>query len=84
MAKKHVILFTTAKNNRLFGESGTDSKNTNMNNKYAVEGLKYLQSLKDSLGLQNIDLSTAFTKNIEKKTKRDNKRHKENEKLKLL
>lgn len=53
------ILFTTAKNNRLFGESGTDSKNTNMNNKYAVEGLKYLQSLKDSLGLQNIDLSTA-------------------------
>ena len=32
----------------------------------------------------DIDLSTAFTKNIEKKTKRDNKRHKENEKLKLL
>lgn len=53
------ILFTTAKNNRLFGESGTDSKNTNMNNKYAVDGLKYLQSLKNSLGLQNIDLSTA-------------------------
>ena len=53
------ILFTTANNNRLFGESGTDSKNTNMNNKSAVTGLTYLQSLRESLGLQTIDLSTA-------------------------
>jgi len=53
------ILFTTAKNNRLFGESGTDSKNTNMNNKNAVEGLTYLQSLRETLGLQTLDLSTA-------------------------
>ena len=53
------ILFTTANNNRLFGESGTDSKNTNMNNKSAVSGLTYLQSLRESLGLQTIDLSTA-------------------------
>jgi NTP pyrophosphatase (non-canonical NTP hydrolase) len=29
-----------------------------------------------------IDLTKAFEKNIEKKTKRDNKRHKENKKLK--
>lgn len=53
------ILFTTSNNNRLFGESGTDSKNTNMNNKSAVSGLTYLQSLRESLGLQTIDLSTA-------------------------
>ena len=53
------ILFTTANNNRLFGASGTDSKNTNMNNANAVSGLTYLQSLRDSLGLQTLDLSTA-------------------------
>ncbi|HEX8514648.1 MAG TPA: nucleotide pyrophosphohydrolase [Bacteroidia bacterium] len=29
-----------------------------------------------------VDLTKAFEKNMEKKTKRDNKRHKENEKLK--
>lgn len=53
------ILFTTANGNRLYGESGTESNNPNMNTPAAVKGLKFFQSLRSSLGLENVELSTS-------------------------
>ena len=53
------ILFTTAGGNRLYGESGTDSSNPRMNTPEAVKGFQFFQSLKKSLGLENVELSTS-------------------------
>ena len=53
------ILFTTANGNRLYGESGTEANNPNMNTPAAVKGLKFFQSLRSSLGLENVELSTS-------------------------
>lgn len=53
------ILFTTSNGNRLYGESGAESDHPNMNTPAAVKGLKFYQSLRSSLGLQNVELSTS-------------------------
>ena len=53
------ILFTSSGGNRLYGESGTDSSNPRMNTPEAVKGLQFFQSLKKSLGLENVELSTS-------------------------
>ena len=53
------ILFTTANGNRLYGESGTESNNPNMNTPAAVKGLKFFQTLRSSLGLESVELSTS-------------------------
>ena len=53
------ILFTTANNNRLYGESGTDARSPNMSTPAAIKGLKLFQSLRQDLGLYNTELSTA-------------------------
>jgi len=52
------ILFTTANNNRLYGESGTEARNPNMNTPSAVKGLKFFQELHNSLGLGSRELSS--------------------------
>ena len=53
------ILFTTANGNRLYGDSGADGNSPNMNTPGAIKGIKFLQSLKSELGLQNVELSTS-------------------------
>ena len=53
------ILFTTANGNRLYGESGADSGSPNMNTPSAIKGVKFMQSLRKELGLENAELSTS-------------------------
>ena len=53
------ILFTTGSGNRLYGPSGTDSKNPCMNTGAAVEGMKLFQSLRTKLNLKGVELSSA-------------------------
>lgn len=53
------IIFTTADGNRLFGESGTDGKNSYLNSAKAVKGMKFYQSLRKALDIPAADLSTA-------------------------
>ena len=53
------ILFTTSGGNRLYGDSGTDANNPRMNTSEAVKGLEFFQSLRKSLGLENVELSTS-------------------------
>lgn len=53
------ILFTTGSGNRLYGASGTDSKNPCMNTGAAVEGMKLFQSLRTKLNLKDVELSSA-------------------------
>lgn len=55
----YTIIFTTADNNRLFGESGTDTTSTNINSAASVEGMKFFQSLRDILDVASADLTTA-------------------------
>lgn len=52
------IVFLSKNNNRLFGESGLDAANPNISTKSAIEGAKFFQTLKSSLGLDGIDLSS--------------------------
>ena len=54
----YAIIFTTANGNRLYGESGAESGSPNMNTPAAIKGVKFMQSLRSELGLQNIDLNT--------------------------
>ena len=56
----YTILFTTSQNNRLFGESGTDSEKTNINSEASIKGMKFFQSLKDALNYPAADLTTSF------------------------
>lgn len=53
------ILFTTSNGNRLYGDSGEDANSPNMNTPAAVKGIKFFQSLRKSLGLENAELSTS-------------------------
>lgn len=52
------ILFTTSDNNRLFGESGTDTTATNINSAASVRGMETFRSLRDVLNVPAADLST--------------------------
>lgn len=53
------IIFTTADNNRLFGESGTDTTSTNINSESSVKGMEFFQSLREVLDVSSADLTTA-------------------------
>ena len=53
------ILFTTASGNRLYGESGDDGNNPCMNTPGAIRGIKFFQTLRSELGLENVELSTS-------------------------
>ena len=55
----YTIIFTTAKGNRLFGASGTDTTNTNLNNTTAVNGMTFFQSLRKILDVPASDLGTS-------------------------
>jgi arabinogalactan oligomer/maltooligosaccharide transport system substrate-binding protein len=56
----YTILFTTNDGNRLFGPSGTDTSNTNINSPASVEGMTFFQSLREILDMNAEDLSTAI------------------------
>ena len=55
----YTIIFTTSDGNRLFGPTGTDRANTNINSDKSVKGMKFFQSLKGSLNVPSADLTTA-------------------------
>jgi arabinogalactan oligomer/maltooligosaccharide transport system substrate-binding protein len=57
----YTILFTTKGGNRLFGPSGTDTKNTNLNSAAAVEGMKFFQSIRAILNAPAADINTSIT-----------------------
>lgn len=57
----YTILFTTENGNRLFGASGTDTRNTNLNNADAVDGMTFFQNLKkEILDVPAADLGTSI------------------------
>ncbi len=57
----YTIIFTTGNGNRLFGESGTDTKNSDLNTEDAVNGMKLFQSLrKEILDVPAADLDTSM------------------------
>ncbi|MDR0399506.1 MAG: maltose ABC transporter substrate-binding protein [Treponema sp.] len=53
------ILFTTKGGNRLFGPSGTDTQNTNLNSPAAVSGMEFFQSLRQALNVPAADINTS-------------------------
>jgi arabinogalactan oligomer/maltooligosaccharide transport system substrate-binding protein len=53
------ILFTTKGGNRLFGSSGTDTLNTNLNSPAAVTGMQFFQSLRQVLNVPAADINTS-------------------------
>jgi arabinogalactan oligomer/maltooligosaccharide transport system substrate-binding protein len=53
------ILFTTKGGNRLFGSSGTDTRNTNLNSPAAVEGMQFFQSIRRILNVPAADVNTS-------------------------
>jgi arabinogalactan oligomer/maltooligosaccharide transport system substrate-binding protein len=55
----YTIIFTTENGNRLFGPSGTDATNTYLNTPDAVAGMKYFQTLRQSLNAPAADVNTA-------------------------
>ncbi|MBN1647108.1 MAG: maltose ABC transporter substrate-binding protein [Spirochaetales bacterium] len=55
----YTIIFTTSKGNRLFGPSGTDTTNTNINSPASVNGMKFFQSLQKILKVPSADLTTS-------------------------
>ncbi len=55
----YTIIFTTSDGNRLFGPSGTDRSNTNINSDKSVKGMKFFQGLKASLNVPAADLTTS-------------------------
>ncbi|MDR2193126.1 MAG: maltose ABC transporter substrate-binding protein [Treponema sp.] len=55
----YTILFTTLGGNRLFGASGTDTTNTNLNTPAAVSGMQFFQSLRPILNVPAGDLNTS-------------------------
>ena len=56
----YTIIFTTADGNRLFGPSGEDRVNTNINSPASVRGMQFMQSLREILDVNAGDLTTAF------------------------
>lgn len=55
----YTILFTTKGGNRLFGPSGTDTQNTNLNSPASVEGMKFFQGMRQLLNVPASDLNTS-------------------------
>ncbi len=56
----YTIIFTTEKGNRLFGASGADTQNSNLNNAAAVDGMKFFQNMrKEILDVDANDMTTA-------------------------
>jgi arabinogalactan oligomer/maltooligosaccharide transport system substrate-binding protein len=55
----YTILFTTKGGNRLFGSSGTDTQNTNLNSPAAVGGMQFFQSLSGILNVPAADINTS-------------------------
>ncbi len=56
----YTIVFTTANGNRLFGASGTDTSNTNINSPDSVKGMEFFQkTLRPALNVPAADLSTS-------------------------
>lgn len=55
----YTIIFTTAQNNRLFGEDGTDTTNTNINSEASIKGMEFFQSLRSILDVPAADLVTS-------------------------
>jgi arabinogalactan oligomer/maltooligosaccharide transport system substrate-binding protein len=53
------ILFTTKGGNRLFGPSGTDTKNTNLNSPAAVSGMQFFQGIRQILNVPADDIKTS-------------------------
>ncbi|MDR2745952.1 MAG: maltose ABC transporter substrate-binding protein [Treponema sp.] len=53
------ILFTTKGGNRLFGPSGTDTTNTNLNSPAAVSGMQFFQSIRKILNVPAADINTS-------------------------
>jgi arabinogalactan oligomer/maltooligosaccharide transport system substrate-binding protein len=56
----YTILFTTKGGNRLFGPSGTDTRNTNLNSPASVEGMKFFQGMRQILNVPAADLNTSL------------------------
>lgn len=56
----YTIIFTTSNGNRLFGESGTDTKNTNINSDESVKGMAFFKTLRSTLDVPAADLGTAM------------------------
>ena len=54
------FLFTTAEGNRLFGPSGDDAENTNINSAASVAGMEQFASLRPALDVDAGDLNTAI------------------------
>lgn len=52
------IIFFTGNNNRLFGNDGNQENQTYLNTASAVKGVKFYQTLKDSLNFSKTELST--------------------------
>lgn len=50
-------IFTGKNGNKLFGEDGTDTSSTYMNNEEAIEGMEYFQSFRQYLDVPAADLS---------------------------
>ncbi len=58
------IIFTTSEENRLFGPSGTDTSNTNINSEASVKGMEFFQGLRDILNVPAADLETSICDGI--------------------
>lgn len=56
----YTIIFTTNNDNRLFGASGTDGENTNINSEEAIKGMETFKSLREVLDFPAADLNTAY------------------------
>ena len=56
----YTIIFTTAKGNRLFGPSGTDTSTTYLNTSAAIEGMTFFQTLREALNAPASDLTTSI------------------------
>jgi arabinogalactan oligomer/maltooligosaccharide transport system substrate-binding protein len=54
----YTIIFTTSKDNRLFGPDGTDTTATNINSPASVEGMKQFVKLREALDIPAADLGT--------------------------
>lgn len=55
----YTIIFTTSDGNRLFGPAGNDTTATNINSEKSIKGMKFFQSLKNSLNVPAADLTTS-------------------------
>lgn len=55
----YTIIFTTSHGNRLFGESGTDTTNTNINSDESVKGMTFFKTLRSALDVPAADLDTS-------------------------